>query len=86
MCQEEESANNTIKSDCIFVGRVVLSVGMYLCKFNKAAVGVHPLLTRPILIGHDLTEVTDGHEHTFFIVLHRTHEDAGQVLHELNLK
>lgn len=58
----------------------------YLCKFNEAVVGVPPLLTCPILTGHDLAEVTDGHEDAFFIVLHRAHEDISQVLHQLNLK
>lgn len=58
----------------------------HLCKFNKAVVGIHRLLTRPIRRGHDLTEVTDGHEHAFFVVLHSTHEDASQLLHQLNLK
>lgn len=53
----------------------------YLCKFNKAVVGINPLLTCPILIGHDLAEVTDGHQHAFFIVLHCAHEDVSQVLH-----
>lgn len=58
----------------------------YLCKFNKAVVGIRCLLTRPIGRGHDLTELTDGHEHAFFVVLHSTHEDASQVLHQLNLE
>lgn len=56
----------------------------YLRKFSKAVVGVPPLLG-PILTGHDLAEVADGHEDTFFVVLHRTHEDISQVLHQLNL-
>lgn len=59
---------------------------LYLCEFNKAVVGVLSLLICPISTGHDLTEVTDGHEDTFFIVLHGAHEDISQVLHQLNLK
>lgn len=58
----------------------------YLCKFNKAVVGVPPFLICPILLGHDLAEVTDGHVDTFFVVLHRAHEDISQVLHQLNLR
>lgn len=58
----------------------------YLCKFNEAVVGVPLLLICPIFTGHNLADVTDGHEDTFFIVLHRTHEDISQVLHQLNLK
>lgn len=58
----------------------------YLSKINKAVVGVRPLGTCPILIGHDLAEVTYGYEHPFFIVLHCTHEDVSQILHQLNLR
>lgn len=58
----------------------------YPCKFNKAVVGLRPLLICLSLIGHDTADLLDRHEHTFFIVLHRSHKDVCQVLHQLNLK
>lgn len=57
----------------------------YLCKFNKAVVSLRPHLILS-LIGHDITDLLERHEHTFFIVLHRSHDDVCQVLHQLNLK
>lgn len=68
-----------LKSNIVHFLRVYLP---YLCKFNKAVVRLLICLT---FIGHNLTQLTDRHEHSFFIVLHRAHDDTSQVLHQLHL-
>lgn len=65
--------------ECVFVFS-------YLCKFNKAAVSLQLPLICLAFIGHNTTDLINRQEHPFFIVLHCSHEDVGQVLQQLDLK